>query len=362
MQDISKVIEAVRSRIERQRGSPRLNEQSTKATLIEPVLRALGWVVEDVEEVQHEYKHRRQDKPVDYALIIARTPRLFVEAKALGENLDDRRWKNQIMGYATVAGVQWMVLTDGDEYRIYNTHAPVEVDSKLFRRVRLSEDAEVTAATLALLARDRLEENRIDVLWRAQFVDRQVEAALEDLFSHDNDLLLVNHVAGRAKDLSPEDVRASLRRCRHRFDFPVLIEVEPSPAPARTPAPNKGKPFPTSPPVAHTGTTGECSIADLLAAGLIASGAELRRKYKGQMLRAKVEPDGRVRLGKDVYASPSQAGAAALLALSGLRSNGKAPTANGWVFWRTTAPDGREVELDVLRKSYLDRAKKRDRA
>ena len=36
------------------------------------------------------------------------------------------------MGYAIVAGVEWVVLTDGNEYRIYNTHAPVPVAEKLF--------------------------------------------------------------------------------------------------------------------------------------------------------------------------------------------------------------------------------------
>jgi predicted type IV restriction endonuclease len=78
-----------------------------------PVLRALGWDVGNLEEVQQEYKRRPRDKPVDYALLLLRTPRLFVEAKSLGQNLSDRRWANQIMGYATVAGVEWVVITNG---------------------------------------------------------------------------------------------------------------------------------------------------------------------------------------------------------------------------------------------------------
>ena len=41
----------------------RLNEQDTKATLIEPVLRALGWKVEDVDEVRREYTAKRRDRP-----------------------------------------------------------------------------------------------------------------------------------------------------------------------------------------------------------------------------------------------------------------------------------------------------------
>src|SRR5689334_9836493 len=124
MPSLGETLEQVRARMERSRGLA-LNEQNTKASLIEPVLRALGWDTEDFEEVHREYKPKSADKPVDYALFILRTPRLFIEAKALGQDLDDRRWANQIMGYAAVAGVEWIVLTDANEYRIYNSHATV---------------------------------------------------------------------------------------------------------------------------------------------------------------------------------------------------------------------------------------------
>lgn len=148
-----------------------INEQDTKATMVQPVLRALGWEVEDLEDVQREYKQRPKDKPVDYALFLLRTPKLFVEAKALGQNLDDRKWANQIMGYASVAGVQWVVLTDGNEYRLYNSHATVPIDEKLFRTVRISDDPDASADTLALLSKDRIRENEIDVLWKAPAPD-----------------------------------------------------------------------------------------------------------------------------------------------------------------------------------------------
>ena len=65
----------------------------------------MGWDVEELDEVRKEYRFKRGDNPVDYALLLLRTPRLFVEAKALGENLSDRRWAGQMLGYASVAGV-----------------------------------------------------------------------------------------------------------------------------------------------------------------------------------------------------------------------------------------------------------------
>lgn len=81
--DLDGALAAVRERIgiyQRQG----IGEQDTKAALIVPILRALGWDVEDLEDVKLEYRRRPSDNPVDYALILLRTPRLFIEAKALG--------------------------------------------------------------------------------------------------------------------------------------------------------------------------------------------------------------------------------------------------------------------------------------
>lgn len=105
-----------------------LGEQNTKASLIEPVLEALGWDIRDPDEVHREFKPTPKDCPVDYALKLLRKPRLFVEAKGLGETLSDRKWIAQVLGYATVAGVEWCVLTDGDEYRFYNATAAVDAE------------------------------------------------------------------------------------------------------------------------------------------------------------------------------------------------------------------------------------------
>jgi len=137
--DIKQALEEACKRISKLRGA-RLGEENTKASLITPVLRSLGWDTEDPEEVHMEYRRRPTDRPVDYALMLRRKPALFVEAKGLDEKLADRRWTTQIIGYAVEAGVGWVVLTNGDEYQIYNAHGPVPVEDKLLRQVQVSEE------------------------------------------------------------------------------------------------------------------------------------------------------------------------------------------------------------------------------
>lgn len=345
MTTLASTLEEVRRRI-RRNGSRPMNEENTKATLIEPVLRALGWAVEDVEEVQREFKTNPRHKPVDYGLLVLRTPRLLIEAKALQENLNDHRWLNQIMGYASVAGVEWIVLTNGDEYRIYNTHAPVVVEEKLFRAVKLAGDDPAALQTLELLAKNRLEENRIEVLWRAHFVDRQVKAAIEHLFSPDsNDMLLVNHVLGATKNLSAEEVRSSIARCRVTLDFPVdMAALEKS---AAKPAGRKARAVSEK---AEAAT--EVTLDQILAAGLLKAPATLTKEYKGRALTATVLPDGRVRVSGKDYDSLSTAASVARAQVIGEEK----PT-NGWTFWQVTLSDGGTAPIDVLRTKVRRRGR-----
>ena len=96
----------------------RLTESDTIRVLVLPVLEALGWDLQDVEEVRSEYRHASADNPVDYALFLHGTPTLFVEAKALGVSLGDRKPLLQTLNYANAAGVDWCVLTNGAEWRV----------------------------------------------------------------------------------------------------------------------------------------------------------------------------------------------------------------------------------------------------
>ena len=153
---ISKSADRVRDYRDRR---VRMTESDTIRVLILPVLEALGWDLQDVEEVRSEYRHASADNTVDYALFLYGTPTIFVEAQALGVSLDDRKPLLQTLNYANAAGVDWCVLTNGAEWRIYKVHAPVAAEEKLFLTARLDDpgaEPGPIAATLSLLSRDRM--------------------------------------------------------------------------------------------------------------------------------------------------------------------------------------------------------------
>jgi hypothetical protein len=324
-----------------------IGEQNTKASLIEPLLECLGWDIRDLDSVHREYRTKTRDKPVDYALKLLRRPRLFIEAKGLGENLSERKWIPQVLGYATVAGVEWCVLTDGNEYRIYNATAAVDAEEKLFRKVCITdEDGAAVSSTLHLISRSNLEENLLDVHWKTHFVDRRCKAAIAEVIdsAHPG---LIRLIRKKVPSLTAKAITGSLVR------LDVKIEAPPMPiAPVRP-----GKPESVPPGAAretrrrsapqpgrkYVGVT----LSQLITAGILKAPVALFRKYKGRQMDATLLADGNVQFGGKTYDSCSQAGDQARSAGTGRRMN-----TNGWTFWQYD-DDGVKRELAYARQRFL---------
>ena len=358
MADLEQALLTVRDRIVRHERE-NIGEQDTKAALIVPVLRALGWDVEDLEDVKLEYRRRPSDNPVDYALFLLRTPRLFIEAKSLGAHLDDGKWAAQILAYATVAGVEWVALTDGNAWRIYNSHAAVPVEQKLFRVVRVAEPDDHAEETLRLLAKAQMADHLIDDLWKSDFVDRQIRDALQRLFGPEPDPSLVRLVRAKTAALAPAEVRKSLGRLRTTFDFPV-VATPPAELAERAPEPRARRPtLPEA--VVQPKTTGSgtpwrhVNLADVIAGGLIRIPFEIEHRYLRVELRARIEGAGRIIFDGHPYDSLSTAGGIARRSVKGATAGRAYPQTNGWTFWEYRRPDGTLAVLDDLRRELFER-------
>jgi hypothetical protein len=338
-------LNEVRTKIATLRGNgDHLSEEETKAILIDPALSALGWHVDELEDVRREYRAKPGDNPVDYALVVFGKPRLFVEAKALSVALD-RKSASQVLGYAATVGVAWCVLTNGDEYRLYKSHASVDVDEKLLRIVRLSdpEQAGLCRETLALIARDEMGDTALELLWKSQFVDRRVKSTLEKLFAEENGPL-ARLVHKCSSELSLGDVRESLQRAQLQVHFP-----------AAPPAVSQGSSAPgLTTPAPKSDLSYSFKLQDLINAGLVRPPLLLEKMYKGVQLEATIEADGRVRCGGEVFDSLSAAGGMARLSALGASPGEPAPATNGWKFWLyRDVVSGELCSIDDLRQQYL---------
>jgi hypothetical protein len=355
---LSSAIEVVRKRIQQIRDRKEIaGEQNTKATLIDPILTALGWDLQEMDESRREYRRKPQDNPVDYALFLNRTETLFIEAKSLERDLTDRKWISQNLSYATVVGVRWCVLTNGDEYRISNPHAPVDVEQKLFRSVQISDTANASSAvdTLHLLSKDQMQGRLLDELWKAHFVDANVSRTI-DLLLANEDPVLIRLLLKKTKGVTRSEVRASLKRAKIRIDFPVPAVVGMT-LPVSTGG-NRGTaaiPGVVARRPSERGAS-QITVGNLIQAGILRPPLRLERKYKDVHLTAVVQQDGRIEFDGQVYDSLSTAAGTARKSIIGSPAGYSFPQTNGWSFWMYS-DDGVLREIDHLRQGYLSQRK-----
>lgn len=353
-------IAEIAAKIKRYRGRI-IGEQNTKASLIEPLLEALGWDIRDFDEVHREFKAKPADKPVDYALKMLRRPRLFIEAKGLGENLGDRKWISQVVSYAAVAGVSWCVLTDGDAYRFYNAVAPVDAEEKLFVQVRLSEsDPAEVCRTFGLISRSNLEGDLLDAYWKAHFVDRRVIGVLRrQLTSAESGL--VRLIRRELPELTPKQIADSILRLDVHIEPPRAWDGRPQPT-VEPPTPAPEPPQPRTGAVAkpaklrvkkaknrsETRQDFKVTLRQLIEAGSLATPLPLFRKYKGQLMQATLHSDGTDEFQGERFPSCSTAAEKARSTVTGRQMN-----TNGWSFWQYRDGDEKPRELFAARADYL---------
>ena len=150
LDDLVGVIETLKERIEDYKEYLQ-GEARTRAVLIDPLLRALGWDVSDPAIVALELPVQCDGKNInaDYALLKPKgDPVAIVEARKLGTRLDE-----QIKQTSDYAKARYAVLTNGDTWQVYDQKA----EEKPILNVSIAETpAHELALDLLLLWRRNL--------------------------------------------------------------------------------------------------------------------------------------------------------------------------------------------------------------
>ena len=198
-----------------------VNEANTKAHVIEPILSALGWDLLDIESVSREVKVF-DGTFLDYALLLAGSPHVYVEAKSATGNLDDRKLIAQAVNYANNDGVLWCILTNGIRWTVYKTNEPVAMDRKLLFEVDIADQTEPIsekARLLSFISRNAVADGELANFGDRVFTDTRVRSALEGLAA-DGDASVVKAIGARVgtPTVSPDAIRNSLARI---LDFKI---------------------------------------------------------------------------------------------------------------------------------------------
>ena len=135
----------VREAIERIRNSTAAtNEETAKFQIISPILRALGWDMNNdrgTGEVRFEHSigSGRTQGRVDIALMGSKGNCVcLIEAKSPGSKLEDH--VEQVLGYAFHEGASICVLTTGLEWWLYLPREAGKPEDRKFTELRIGED------------------------------------------------------------------------------------------------------------------------------------------------------------------------------------------------------------------------------
>ena len=158
LDDLLALMKTLQGRIEDHSGSLRKSEALTRYALIDPLLRELGWDTSDPAQVMPEYAVA--GGRADYALLVDENPKIMVEAKTLGTPLDSA--VTQGITYCTAEGTPCFALTDGEYWRLYETHRPVPAAEKLFVQFSLRDGPAEAAWSALSLWRTRVEAGGIE--------------------------------------------------------------------------------------------------------------------------------------------------------------------------------------------------------
>ncbi|MFH1537456.1 MAG: DUF5655 domain-containing protein [bacterium] len=245
MNKLVQTIEKIRQRLPELRRHS-LNETSTRTIVIDPLLESLGWDVRDPDEVQLEYP-TVDGKSVDYALKLNKKPVLLVEAKPLGDTLDDVKAVTQVVGYAANNGIVWCILTNGIKWRVYRSMEKCPAPDKLMYEVSLdpTENEGMTVRQIAVqmwrFSSEEMAKGTLDALGEQTFTDGKVRKALQSLMA-DPTRPFINLVRKAAADdnLSVHQIKESMSRIAGEsvsieLFVPVVEQVPAAPAvqPAR---------------------------------------------------------------------------------------------------------------------------------
>lgn len=141
---IKEQIDNIRNRL-KNREYP--NEQAVRQGIVDPLLRNLGWPLEDTQIVYPEYTVG--SGKVDYALCDpqSKNPRVFIEAKQVG-NIAGA--EEQLFGYDARIRVPIAVLTDGQIWRFFHPTGEGTWEERKIRELDfITGDSEKSAECLS---------------------------------------------------------------------------------------------------------------------------------------------------------------------------------------------------------------------
>ena len=146
--ELAKLIVELRGRLKSYGDELARNEMLIRYCIVDPLLRALGWDLENPDQVVPEYTGRRRMRP-DYLLYDAGgRPLAAIEVKALGRVEEAER---EVVRVTRATGVHYIIVTDGEKWHLYSSSQRLE-EPPLFEWDLLEGSPEEVARVVRIIA------------------------------------------------------------------------------------------------------------------------------------------------------------------------------------------------------------------
>lgn len=204
-----------------------INEQNTKAILIEPLLSLLGWNISDVEEIYREYPTSSK-KPVDYKLQV-NDHVLYLEAKRLKYKLSSE-FQRQITTYAFHDNIPFCVLTNGKKYQIFETlKSTPDLSEKLILEIDLTDkekSIKSKVAALNFLSRENVSKGNLKEINKYLTLRIKVVAYLQQLLSTPNKSFIKLIAKNINVENKEEEIKQAIISYREKLENQNIDDIE----------------------------------------------------------------------------------------------------------------------------------------
>lgn len=140
-----------------------VNEPATRIMINYLLTDILGY--KELEEVKTEYRIRSEY--ADYVIQVKRKKHFVVEVKSIDIDLDEHHLR-QSLSYAANEGIDWIVLTNGREIRLYRVNFTKPIRTTLIYTLNLMDydDFKKAPSQLWYLTKSAIERGDLEKFWK----------------------------------------------------------------------------------------------------------------------------------------------------------------------------------------------------
>ena len=154
---LKETLEMVIERMKKHRSLYEQNEMAVRSQIIEPILRGLGWNTENPEEVQPNVS--TEEGIPDYSLLKSDKKVLFIEAKKLSVDIEQREVIRQLAKYCFGEGMKYGVLTNGAIWILFRAF---QEGTTMSERIVWKTDIESDELTASVRRLNTISKDNID--------------------------------------------------------------------------------------------------------------------------------------------------------------------------------------------------------